>query len=134
MDIHLFKGDGTKQDMIDKHKLHVSTYKSLISNSSNVKYAMERGNFNIEDFMVEVTSGACDLQVCRLGTALETYALIEQELLSVGCPHWTDRARESKKHPKRITVYNFGFDKGPDNLGNVPRIRQDRLKKTSNHI
>ena len=73
----------------------------------------------------------CDLQVCCSSNAAETYMLIEREMESVGCPHFIQRAEDADRIPLRICVYNFGLDAGPDNVGQLNRIRGE-LKGINN--
>ena len=125
-EVHCFKGDGTKQDMVDKHKLHVSLLGSLLMTKADVDRACgASGSLALDSLEVPSQVVACDLQIQRLGTAAETYDFVKAEMASAGCPHFASRALDSSSHPARVSVYNFGFDHGPDNFGMLPRIRKE---------
>lgn len=52
----------------------------------------------------------------------EAYCITRREFASVGAPSWEARIEQSVDNPCRISVYNMGLDRGPDNKGNVRRI------------
>ena len=126
MEVHQFKGDGTKQDMIDKHKLHVSILTSSVATNTDLNDAMvnqEPESFDIQKLLVPSQCNAGDLQIQWRGSGEEAYQLMELEMMSVGCPLPADRAQHSHEVPHRISLYIFGLDQGSDNVGCIRRIR-----------
>ena len=41
----------------------------------------------------------------------------------MSCPTWEERARHASAYPKRVSIFCFGYDAGPDNTGSTRRIR-----------
>ena len=80
------RGDGTKQDMIDKHKLHVWPCVSKVAASEHLANAVKDGKFDIETFVVPSICTACYLQTVKDSTGAETHELIEAEMQSIGSP------------------------------------------------
>eukprot|EP00959_Pyramimonas_sp_CCMP1952_P065788 1373663-Pyramimonas_sp.AAC.1 len=99
--------------MLDKHKLHVGTLTSVTLNHLGVEearvarvesdtqadYLPAERVFDINMASAPSASTACDLQIVRLGAGAETYATIEAQFASVGCPHFSLRAPQDKDLP-----------------------------------
>ncbi|CAK0813601.1 unnamed protein product, partial [Prorocentrum cordatum] len=127
LDIHLLKADGTNQEAIDKSKVHVS-----IVHSACCEYASAVRGPDGDD-VAEVTPEAVaawvgslvttgDLLKIDRGTGEETLQHCLRHLQSVGCPTWRDCAT-ARRAAGRHTVYAFGLDAGPDNVGMLSRLR-----------
>ena len=122
-DVHEFCGDATHQDAIDKMKMYVSKLSSS-SFGGSVASVSHDGKVDIDELVLPCVESQCDLQVCELGTGAETYSLVVGAFSSVGAPSWEDRANQyASGRSQRISVYNFGFDKGPDCVGCIGRVR-----------
>ena len=63
------------------------------------------------------------MRVVEDGSGAETYAIYKAQFKSVRCPTWEDRVADASQHKDRISVFNFGLDKGSDNVGALGRIR-----------
>ena len=48
-EMHCFKGDATKQNMVDNHKLHVATCRTVVIAEDEVAVSLQGGAFEIED-------------------------------------------------------------------------------------
>lgn len=63
---------------------------------------------------------AGDLQAIKCATGEETYELARKEFASLSFPSWEERS--SSAADGRLTMFWFGLDNGPDNVGMVKRI------------
>ena len=124
IDVHEYKGDGTNQDAIEKHKVHVSIVNSSYCDVRAAVAAAEDGRQMQKqaEQSSNINCTVCDLQIVHTGTGEETYALMQAELRFVGCPSWTSRCDAACSNPRRVSVYCMGLDNGPDNQGATKRI------------
>ena len=131
-DFHTAQFDATKQEAIDREKVHVSTVTSshiITDGGAGADPAGERAAFDKADFegRVLTTDAAGDLQIVHEGTGAETYSLVLREFASVGAPSWEARALEASQEAEggdqRFSTFLFGTDQGPDNVGMNGRVR-----------
>ncbi len=116
-----YKGDATQQEAIDKEKVHVSLITTVVA-------CLQRSVSNELGFDFDTAAKkalyvceAGDIQPVKSGTGAETYGIITKELTSVGVPTWFEKMVEAD--PKCISMYWFGLDNGPDNVGHISRVR-----------
>ena len=125
--------DASQQEAVDKEKVHVSMFTTTaVSRDSINLVTSSQGILNVDDFSSEVrtmkTSG--DLQVVNDSSGHETYNLVKAELRSVGAPSWEECARRALEagEDNAPTVFLFGTDAGPDNIGMARRVKTALLR------
>ena len=71
-----------------------------------------------------------DLQTIHVGTGLETYCLVTKTLAGLGIPNWEEKLsapQVADNGERKITLFAFGTDAGPDNIGMCGRVRRALL-------
>ena len=122
-----YKSDGTHHKAVEKRKVHVSSVYSISCTHDHILHAdteVSADDIPQLDFsrvlstsIAPPLTAACDLQVIRDGTGVETYWHCLREMESVGCPTFVDRCAKSFEQPHQLWTYVFGLDAGPDNQG-----------------
>ena len=107
---HEIKCDATNQEAIGKHKLHV-----CLATSSFAAQRHPMGDLG--EVRMHTITTACDLQAVHSGSGHETYSMIIKKLESIGRPSWEQEAATSS--PGHLSLYLFGLDKGPDDVGMI---------------
>ena len=104
------RDEGTKRNMIDKHKLHVLMFAS----SGHVPDGVKDGKFVIETLVVPSSCTACDLQTVKYSTGSERHALTEAGMQSIGPPSPGSRIASASGDPKRTSTYIVRSDQRSD--------------------
>ena len=123
---YLLKCDATNQEAIKKAKVHVAVVHSA-------KYCAEHAlascclpiRPDAAAQHVEVLSTVADLAKCVESSGRETYAHAMGHLESLGCPTWLVAAARPREASPGLSLYTFGIDAGPDNVGMLQHIVND---------
>ncbi len=110
------------QEAIGKNKVHIGHVTAL---------TCDLGEADLAEAVA--TQSLCDIQLVSDGTAPETYSIIQKEFASISAPDWEKRRSEASCFPKRLSMYQFGLDAGPDNTGAARRIKH-KLRTVANVI
>jgi len=116
-----YVGDASNVDAVQKEKVHVGQVACM-----TVPVAELLGAPDLNTLRFKYTRSICDLQRVHVGSGEEFYAIVQEEMKSVGAPLWTNRVAAGGG--RTVTVYLFALDKGPDNQGGCRRIR-DEVKR-----
>ena len=125
------EADATQQEALDREKIHIAVvdvtalgYESHLQTVADCAASPDASIIvdSLQQRAVRVRSHA-DLQAVQDGTGAETYLLMKKELESVGCPTWESRIADATANPRRLSVFCFGLDRGPDNIGAIGRIK-----------
>ena len=127
-EVHHVRGGRTKQDMIDKHNLHVSVCVSMfviwtLGRRCQRRQAVKDGKFDIETFVVPSMCTACNLQTVRQSTRVETHELTEDAIQSIQflSPRCLIASACGDQSAFRFTVRDS--TKGQTNVGMLNRLR-----------
>ena len=116
------KFDGTHSNIANKEKLHVSVF------TSTAVVQSEADALPVSAPGVKTAKITGELQTVHFGTGSETYLLVKNELRSVGISNWEERVQEAQRLADpihgRVSVFCFGTDAGPDNIGMTMRVRR----------
>ncbi|CAK0805617.1 unnamed protein product, partial [Prorocentrum cordatum] len=126
LEVHLLKCDGTNAELIQRKKVHVSTVHSSLRCLSHA-VSLNAGGPTPESVADAVESQCItgDLLAIEKDDGPETHAFMLTHLKSVHCPTWRERAAAPPENPFFASVYIFGVDAGPGNLGALKRIPED---------
>ena len=130
VELFQFLGDATHSEAIDKSKMHLASFTTQTCGAqswADVSGATEgddTGTIIAElEQTLERRADTCDMQLVTLGTGEETYRIFGRQFQSVSAPSWEQRCNQAVHFPGRLSVYCFGLDQGPDNIGCTSRVR-----------
>ena len=125
VEVHLYRGDATNQDAVQRMPVQTSELASVLV-SSEALHGWAEGTIALQ-LPYKRTLG--DLQILSEKTGENLRALILRQMRQVGCPTWVQRAQELQREifeaSERVSVYVFVLDNGGDNQLATRLIRKE---------